>query len=143
MAVKLAPQALMPLIISILCVSLCSTVTLQRVCVFFAWNGGLKGNRSDSSIWVQHSSLIMSHRGEGNPSVLQNITKPPSFERCSSRSLNLRVCVSARYKSNLLSRILGYLQVHYLSISGASIYFYFTTFEREESYFLSTTFIRL
>lgn len=81
------------------CVSLCSTVTLQCVCVFFAWNGGLKGNHSDSSIWVQHSSLIMSHRalrGGGNPSALQNMTKPPSFEWCRSRSLNsegMCVCV--------------------------------------------------
>lgn len=52
------------LIITILCMSLCSTVTAEC-----AWNGGLKGSCSDSSIWVQHSCLIMSHRGGGNPSV--------------------------------------------------------------------------
>lgn len=35
----------------------------QRVWVFSVWNGGLEGNCSDSSIWDQHSALIMLHRG--------------------------------------------------------------------------------
>lgn len=49
----------------------------RGVCVFFTWNGGLKGSRSDSSICMLHSSLIMLHKGEGNPSVVQNFIKPP------------------------------------------------------------------
>lgn len=82
--------------VSILYVWLWSTVTAQCVCVFFGWNGGLKGNHSDSSIWVQHSSLIMPHGGRGTPLYCRNVTKPPSFEWCRSRSSKygrVRVCV--------------------------------------------------
>lgn len=77
-----------PPLISILWVSLCSTVT-EASGYSSRGNGGLKGRRSDSSsIWVQHSSLIVSHSGEGKP--------PPPFEWCSSRSLKrerVGVCV--------------------------------------------------
>lgn len=96
-AFKLPTWVSVPLLtVSILYVWLWSTVTAQCVCVFFVWNGGLKGNHSDSSIWVQHSSLIMPHGGRGTPLYCRNVTKPPSFEWCRSRSSKyerVRVCV--------------------------------------------------